>query len=62
MVGRTCALNILTKPPFERAGKTAGQHTAIYALRLGNLHYPHMKLQIQPWENESRLHALGQCS
>ncbi len=47
------ALNILTKPPFERAGKTAGQHTAIYALRLGNLHYPHMKLQIQPWENEA---------
>jgi hypothetical protein len=47
------ALNILTKPPFERAGKMAGQHMAIYALRLGNLHYPHMKLQIQPWENEA---------
>src|SRR5262249_9104499 len=24
---------------------------AIYALRLGNARYPHMKLQIQPWPN-----------
>ena len=45
--------NILTKPPFERAGKMPGHRTPIYALRLGNHRYPHMKLQIQPWENEA---------
>jgi hypothetical protein len=43
----------LTRPPFERAGKAAGQPTPIYALRLGNHRYPHMKLQIQPWPNEA---------
>ncbi len=42
---------ILTKPPFERAGKVQGQQAPIYALRLGNFRYPHMKLQIQPWPN-----------
>jgi hypothetical protein len=42
---------MLTKPPFERAGKVPGQQTPIYALRLGNAHYPHMKLQIQTWPN-----------
>jgi hypothetical protein len=42
---------MLTKPPFERAGKVPGQQTPIYALRLGNCHYPHMKLQIQTWPN-----------
>jgi len=45
------AESILTKPPFERAGRMPGQQTPIYALRLGNYRYPHMKLQIQPWEN-----------
>ena len=45
--------NSLTKPPFERAGKMPGRQTPIYALRLGNHRYPHMKLQIQPWENEA---------
>jgi hypothetical protein len=43
----------LARPPFERAGKTSGQPTPIYALRLGNHRYPHMKLQIQPWPNEA---------
>jgi hypothetical protein len=42
---------ILTKAPFERAGKVPGRQTPIYALRLGNVRYPHMKLQIQPWPN-----------
>ena len=42
---------MLTKPPFERAGKVPGQQTPIYALRLGNHCYPHMKLQIQPWSS-----------
>jgi hypothetical protein len=28
-----------------------GQDTPIYALRLGNARYPHMKLQVQPWPN-----------
>jgi hypothetical protein len=44
---------LLTRPPFERVGK-AGTGTgaqAIFALRLGNARYPHMKLQIQPWPN-----------
>ncbi|MGA7497768.1 MAG: hypothetical protein WBX00_13675 [Isosphaeraceae bacterium] len=47
------AESILAKPPFERAGKMPGRQTPIYALRLGNYRYPHMKLQIQPWENEA---------
>jgi hypothetical protein len=42
---------MLTSPPFERAGKVPGRQTPIYALRLGNAGYPHMKLQIQPWPN-----------
>ena len=43
--------DLLTRPPFERAGKLPGHETPIYALRLGNWRYPHMKLQIQPWSN-----------
>jgi hypothetical protein len=43
--------DLLTKPPFERAGKLPGQQTPVFALRLGNWRYPHMKLQIQPWSN-----------
>ncbi|MFO0887805.1 MAG: hypothetical protein U0790_01535 [Isosphaeraceae bacterium] len=42
---------LFSRPPFERAGKAAGQEGMIYALRLGNRRYPHMKLQIQPWPN-----------
>jgi hypothetical protein len=45
------AEDILTKTPFERAGKVPGHQTPIYALRLGNVRYLHMKLQIQPWPN-----------
>ena len=45
--------DLLTGPPFERAGKAPGQATPIYALRLGNYRYPHMKLQIQPWPNDA---------
>ena len=44
---------LLAGPPFERAGKAPGQATPIYALRLGNHRYPHMKLQIQPWPNDA---------
>ena len=41
---------LLTGPPFERAGKGGdGVPGPIYALRLGNARYPHMKLQVQPW-------------
>jgi hypothetical protein len=47
------ASQLLTGPPFERAGKAPGRQTSIYALRLGNHRYPHMKLQIQPWPNEA---------
>lgn len=42
---------VFTKPPFERAGKASGHDGTVYALRLGNGRYPHMKLQIQPWPN-----------
>lgn len=38
---------LLPKPPFERASKPGSP--PIYALRLGNVRYPHMKLQVQPW-------------
>jgi hypothetical protein len=44
---------ILNGPPFEQAGKAPGRLTPIYALRLGNHRYPHMKLQIQPWPNDA---------
>ncbi len=44
---------LLKAPPFERVGKAPGRPTPIYALRLGNHRYPHMKLQIQPWPNDA---------
>ena len=40
---------VVTRPPFERVGRNRdGQ--PIYGLRLGNARYPHMKLQVQPWD------------
>ncbi len=49
-----CAADdLLNGPPFEKAGKAPGRQTPIYALRLGNHRYPHMKLQIQPWPNDA---------
>ncbi len=42
---------VLTKPPFERATRPGGGRPAVFALRLGNARYPHMKLQVQPWTN-----------
>ncbi|AMV40626.1 hypothetical protein [Planctomyces sp. SH-PL62] len=47
--------DLFAKPPFERAGKTPGTQSPIYALRLGNGRYPHMKLQFQPWNNAEGL-------
>jgi hypothetical protein len=47
------AVTLLAKPPFERTGKNRSSGAIIYALRLGNAHYPHMKLQIQPWPNQA---------
>lgn len=38
----------LRRPPFEKVGEGDGG-APIVALRLGNVRYPHMKLQIQPW-------------
>jgi hypothetical protein len=49
----TDAEHLLSNPPFERAGKSKTTGTPIFALRLGNAHYPHMKLQVQPWPNSS---------
>lgn len=40
---------LLNALPFERALKNRTSEAAVYSLRLGNIHYPHMKLQIQPW-------------
>ena len=40
---------LLAKPPFERVGKPPAEKM-IFALRLGNSRYPHMKMQIQPWD------------
>ena len=49
-----CTADILLKgPPFERAGKATGRTSPVYALRLGNQSYPHMKLQIEAWPNEA---------
>ncbi len=42
---------LLTAPPFERVGKSPVGGAPIVALRLGNAGYPHMKLQVQPWDN-----------
>jgi len=47
------AAALLTGPPFERASKASGGAAPIFALRLGNTRYPHMKLQVQPWPNEA---------
>jgi hypothetical protein len=44
---------VLGAPPFERAGKGEGRAATVFALRLGNHRYPHMKLQIQPWPNSA---------
>jgi len=43
------ASSLLAGPPFEKVGKVPSEKP-IYALRLGNARYPHMKLQIQPWD------------
>jgi hypothetical protein len=45
------AEGLLNHPPFERSGKSKSTGSSIYALRLGNARYPHMKLQVQPWPN-----------
>jgi hypothetical protein len=45
------APTLLSGSPFERAGKSGQRGASIYALRLGNMHYPHMKVQVQPWPN-----------
>ncbi|GAC1470289.1 MAG: hypothetical protein NVSMB9_15250 [Isosphaeraceae bacterium] len=44
---------LLNNSPFEKTGKSTTGGATIYALRLGNEHYPHMKLQIQPWANDA---------
>ena len=40
----------LTVPPFETIPASGGDgQSPLYALRLGNHRYPHMKLQVQSW-------------
>jgi hypothetical protein len=49
-----CTADLLLKgPPFERAGKAPARPSPIYALRLGNHRYPHMKLQVEAWPNDA---------
>ena len=45
------AADLLSRPPFERVGKPSAEKP-IFALRLGNARYPHMKMQIQPWDGK----------
>jgi hypothetical protein len=40
---------LLTRPPFEKVGRNPSG-APIVALRLGNVRYPNMKLQVQPWD------------
>jgi hypothetical protein len=47
------ARSLLTHPPFERASRPGGNRPEVFALRLGNASYPHMKLQVQPWPNSA---------
>jgi hypothetical protein len=43
--------DLLVTAPFERASNSESGVGAIFALRLGNARYPHMKLQVQAWPN-----------
>jgi len=45
------AATLLVSPPFERVSRPDSAEPPIFALRLGNSRYPHMKLQMQPWPN-----------
>lgn len=45
------SVTLLSNPPFERGNRPASGSTQVFALRLGNARYPHMKLQVQPWPN-----------
>ncbi len=45
------AATLLSGPPFERVSRPDSAEPPIFALRLGNARYPHMKLQVQPWPN-----------
>ena len=55
------AATLLSRPPFERAGKgTPGPAAPIYALRLGNRRYPAHEAPDPALAERGRLHALGQ--
>ena len=41
--------DLVRNPPFERVARTP-DNQPIFGLRLGNARYPHMKLQLQPWD------------
>lgn len=44
---------LLADRPFERVVNPQFEGMSIFALRLGNLSYPNMKLQVQPWTGTS---------
>jgi len=43
---------LLTNPPFEPGSRPRPGRPPVFALRLGNARYPHMKLQVQAWPNQ----------
>ncbi len=43
----------LDQPPFEPVLSSNPEQGPCFALRLGNLCYPHMKLEIQSWANDA---------
>ncbi len=43
---------LVNGPPFERVGQGADDRP-ICGLRLGNARYPHMKMQVQPWDGKA---------
>ena len=45
------AAQLVAAPPFERVNRPADGEAPVFALRLGNHRYAHMKLQVQPWSN-----------
>ena len=45
--------SLLNALPFEKVGNSGVGGSPVFALRLGNIRYPHMKLQVQPWTGPS---------
>ena len=44
---------LLGVPPFENYVTDAPFHCTVHALRLGAVHYPHLKMEIRPFTNHA---------